>query len=408
MYEKVETQIDQLRDEMKNDLIEMLKIPALGPDNDGDGEMDKTEFLMELIKDFGFDEIKRYDAPDPRVSSGKRPNIVAIKKGESDKSIAILAHMDIVPEGDLDQWETDPYDPQFIDGKIYGRGAEDNGQEVIAGLYAVKALTEAGVEPHYNIKMMIVSDEETGSQYGARYIIDEGAVDEGDLIVVPDHSESNGKFIEVVEKSGLWVKITCRGKQGHAAMPGDTLNANRAMAEYQYRVDKILKEKFYSITNELFSPSFSTFEPTKREKNVPNVNTIPGKEVQYFDCRIIPEVDVAKVKAVFEDAGEELKEKYGTNYEIEYNRDSEAPPGTPVDSEVVVKLSEAVKKVTGHKPAPVGIGGGTVAAIFRRKGLPAAVWCSNHNMAHQPNEYAVLDNMVRDCKVFCAMAMTDD
>ncbi len=407
MYEKVETQIDQLTEDMKNDLMDMLKIPALGPDNDGDGEMEKAEFLMDLIKDFGFHKIERYDAPDPRVSSGKRPNIVATIEGEIDKSVVILAHMDIVPEGDLDQWDTDPYDPVYKDGKIYGRGSEDNGQEIIAALYAAKALVKTGVKPYYNLKVAIVSDEETGSKYGAKHILDEGAVKEGDLIVVPDHSEKNGKLIEVVEKAGLWVKITCRGKQGHAAMPGGTINANRAMAEYQYKVDTQLKKEFESVTNELFSNPSSTFEPTKREKNVPNVNTVPGKEVQYFDCRIIPEVDISEVKSIFEGIGKKMESEYSARFEVEYNRESEAPPGTPVDSEVVIKLSEAVEKVTGYKPKPVGIGGGTVAALFRREGLPAVVWCSNHNMAHQPNEYALLDNIVRDCKVFCALVLED-
>ncbi len=405
MYDKIEKKVADFREDMKNDLMEMLKIPALSPENDGDGEMERAEFIMELIKGFGFDKIERYDAPDPRVSSGKRPNIVAIKEGGTDQNVVILAHIDIVPEGDLDQWETDPYDPVFKDGKIYGRGSEDNGQEVIAALYAARAFTEAGIKPHHNLKVMLVSDEETGSTYGAKYLLEEGVIEDDDLIIVPDHSEKNGKLIEVVEKAGLWVKVTCRGKQGHAAMPGGTINANRAMAEYQFLVDKRLKEQFQDVRNELFSPTFSTFEPTKREKNVPNVNTIPGKEVQYFDCRIIPEVDKSEVKQVFKSTGEEMKKKYGTDHDVEYLRESDAPPGTPVDSPVVKKLSRAIHKVTGFDPEPVGIGGGTVAAGFRRRGYPAVVWCSNHNMAHQPNEYAVLDNIVRDCKVFCAMLL---
>ncbi|MFO8110425.1 MAG: M20 family metallo-hydrolase [Thermoplasmata archaeon] len=407
MYDRVEKQIDELKDDMKNDLMKMLKIPALGPTSNGDGEMEKAEFLMKLIDDFGFDSIERYDAPDPRVNSGKRPNIVATKQGKSDISIVILAHMDIVPEGDLDQWDTDPYDPKFIDGKIYGRGAEDNGQEIIAALYAGKALKKAGVDPHYTLKVVLVSDEETGSEYGVEYILAQDVIQDRDMIIVPDHSEENGKFIEVVEKSGLWVKVTCRGKQGHAAMPGGTINANRAVAEYQYMVDERLKQKFHSVKNEMFSHPFSSFEPTKRDKNVPNVNTIPGKEVQYFDCRIIPDVSISKVKSIFENAAEEMKTKYGAGFQVEYVMESKAPPGTPIDSKVVEELSDAVEKVTGHRPSPVGIGGGTVAAHFRKRGLPAVVWCSNHNLAHQPNEYALLSNMVRDCKVFCSMLFGD-
>ncbi len=403
MKESIERQVEMLKNCMKNDLMDMIRIPALGPENGGDGEMERAAFLMDLIKDFGFDSVERYDAPDPRVSSGKRPNIVAIKKGTAGKSVVILVHMDIVPEGDL--WDTDPYEPVFRDGKIYGRGTEDNGQEIMAALYAAKALHETGEEHGYDLKVVMVSDEETGSEYGVEHLLKKDIFGEDDLIIAPDHSEKNGKFVEITEKSGLWVKITCTGKQGHAAMPGGTVNSNRYMAEYQYRADLALKEKFGKVVNDLFSPSFSTFEPTKREGNVPNVNTIPGKDVQYFDCRVLPEVSLSSVKKVFEGTAEELESK--AEFKIEYVMESQAPPGTPEDSEVMVKLSKAVERVTGHHPAPVGIGGGTVAAHFRKRGLPAVVWCSNHNKAHQPNEYAVLDNMVRDCKVFCSLVLND-
>lgn len=404
MEKEVLDKIDELRGDMKDSLIEILKIPALGPDNGGDGELEKAEFIEDMIEDFGFDKIERYDAKDDRVPSGIRPNIVATKEGKSDKNLVIIAHIDIVPEGDLDEWDTNPFDPVFKDGKIYGRGAEDNGQELVAGIYLVKALTEAGVTPELNIKIMMVSDEETGSKYGVAHIIDEGLINEDDIVIVPDHSEEEGKKIEIVEKSGLWVKTIVHGKQGHAAMPGSTINANRVMAKYQYLVDERLHNEL-DKEDELFSPSVSTFEPTKRLSNVPNVNTIPGKEVQYFDCRVLPSINLDEVSYIFEDVKEELEEETGAEIELEFPKDKEAPKKTPEDSEVVVKLRKAVKDVLGVDPKPVGIGGGTVAALLRREDIPAVVWCSNHELAHQPNEFAELDFMVRDCKVYAKIAL---
>ncbi len=404
MEKEVIEKIDELSEEMKDSLIEILKIPALGPDNGGDGELEKAKFIEDMIENFGFDKIERYDAPDDRVPSGIRPNIVATKEGKSEKNLVIIAHMDIVPEGDLDEWETDPFDPVFKDGKIYGRGSEDNGQELIAGIYLVKALTEAGVTPEMNVKVMIVSDEETGSKYGVGHIIDEGLVNKDDIVIVPDHSEEKGKKIEIVEKSGLWVKIAVHGKQGHAAMPGSTINANRVMAKYQYLVDERLHKEL-DQEDDLFSPPVSTFEPTKRLSNVPNVNTIPGKEVQYFDCRVLPSIDLDEVTKIFEEVKEELEKETGAEIELDFPKDKEAPKRTPEDSEVVVKLKKAVKEVLGVDPEPVGIGGGTVAALLRREDIPAVVWCSNDELAHQPNEYAVLDYMVRDCKVYAKIAL---
>jgi succinyl-diaminopimelate desuccinylase len=63
-------------------------------------------------------------------------------------------------------------------------------------------------------------------------------------------------------------------------------------------------------------------------------------------------------------------------------------------------LSRAVKEVLGRDVKTTGIGGGTVAAIFRRAGLPAAVWGRNKGCAHQPNECCVIDYMTGDAKVY--------
>ncbi len=401
--EEVLDRIEEQREEMKDTLMDLIRIPAIGPDNDGEGEKKKAEFIMDLIEDFGFDSIERYDAEDERVPGGIRPNIVAEKKGKSDKDLVIVSHMDVVPEGDMDEWDTDPFDPVFKDGKIYGRGAEDNGQELVASIYAVKALSECGVKPHYNVKVIMVSDEETGSEYGVEHILDEGIVKEDDLVVAPDHSEDKGKKIEIVEKSGIWTKIVVHGKQGHAAMPGSTVNANRIIARYQNLVDEELHHEF-DEEDELFSPPRSTFEPTKRLANVPNVNSIPGKETQYFDCRVLPSTRLKRVKKVFEGAAEQLEDETGAEIDVEYVRESEAPPGTPEDSDVVERLKTAINEITSFEPEVAGIGGGTVAKYFRERDIPTAVWCSNKVLAHQPNEYAVLDYIVRDCKVFAKMA----
>lgn len=406
MQKDVLDTVERLKEEMKDSLMEMIAIPAIGPDNDGDGETKRAEFIMEHIKDFGFDSVERYDAEDDRVPSGIRPNIVATKKGKTDRNVLIIAHIDIVPEGDLDLWDTDPYKPVFKDGKIYGRGSEDNGQEVIAALYAAKALTLSGITPKYNLKVILVSDEETGSKYGVKHIVDEGLVSQNDIVIVPDHSQERGKKIETAEKSGLWVKIVVHGKQGHGAAPGSAINSNRIMARYQAEVDALLHEGF-TLENPLFAPPVSTFEPTKREKNVPNVNTIPGKEVQYFDCRVLPEVPLSEVKSVFEDTAEDISLDTGADIEVVYLVDKKSPPGTPEDAEVVLKLKSAIKSVTGIDAEVCGIGGGTVAAHFRQKGIPAAVWATNDCVPHQPNEYAVLDYIVTDCKVFVSLVTED-
>jgi succinyl-diaminopimelate desuccinylase len=75
-------------------------------------------------------------------------------------------------------------------------------------------------------------------------------------------------------------------------------------------------------------------------------------------------------------------------------------PPTPATAPVVVALKDAVKKVYGVDTKTIGVGGGTVAAFFRRAGFNAAVWGRSDETEHQPNEYCIIENMVNNAKVF--------
>ena len=72
---------------------------------------------------------------------------------------------------------------------------------------------------------------------------------------------------------------------------------------------------------------------------------------------------------------------------------------------MVEALKKAVEKVKGLDAKPMGIGGGTVAAFFRKAGLPAAVWSTEPDTPHQPNEYCLISNIITDAKVFAFIFM---
>ena len=121
---------------MIDTMMGMIRIPAIAPENGGAGEGAKADFLMGKLR--GFDEIRRIDVPDFNYSSILRPNILAKKAGSQTGTVWIVAHMDVVPAAELDSWDTPPFEPVLKDGKIYGRGTEDNGQAVVSSLYAAR------------------------------------------------------------------------------------------------------------------------------------------------------------------------------------------------------------------------------------------------------------------------------
>ncbi|UCD92844.1 MAG: M20 family metallo-hydrolase [Methanobacteriota archaeon] len=331
--------IDSSKEEMVNSLIEMCKIPSIHPDSGGDGETERAKFLTELCGKLGL-PVRSVDAPDEKVSSGVRPNMLVELEGKQDKMVWIVSHSDIVPAGNLKHWDTDPFDPVVKDGKIFGRGVEDNGQSLIRSLYALWAVKEEGGKPDVGCGLALVADEEVGSRLGIQYLLTKDIFNPGDLILVPDFSSSAGTDVEIAEKNILWMRITTEGRQSHASLPHKGINALRAGAELLLMIDKELHDR-YTGKNEIFDPPTSTFEPTKKNSNVPNVNTVPGKDVFYFDCRLLPEFHPEEIRTTVRTLADQIEQKRKVKIKIDIIQE-EMSPATSEDSEFVVKLKNAI------------------------------------------------------------------
>lgn len=398
----VKKAVSEDRGLMVESLCGMLRINAVGPENGGPGEAERGRYLVALAERLGFKSIEVLESSDPKVSGGKRPNIIVRLPGTGKKRIWVVTHMDTVPEGDLAAWKYPPFDPKMVDGKIYGRGAEDNGQELMASLFGAYALLRLGVKPELNVGLVLVSDEEHGNVHGIDFLLKKGLFKKGDLVVVPDHGQPDGAAVSIVEKSSAWINVEVVGRQTHASTPMRGVNALEAAARYiTLSVDR-LRRKF-TTKNPLFEPPTSTFEPTKCEANGPNINTVPGRQVFAFDFRVLPEHSLDDIMKELQKAAKEVERTTGAKIKLSFLQRSDATPRTPVESEVVKRLMSAVESIRGVRPHPIGIGGGTCAAPFRRKGIEAAVWSTIPETAHDANEYARIADLVSDAQVYAVL-----
>jgi succinyl-diaminopimelate desuccinylase len=401
VFQRIARRIEGYEREMIRLQFALTAIPALAPENGGDGESKKTEFLVRWLRETGFPHVETCDAPDRRVTGGARPNLIARIPGKNtDRTVWVMTHTDIVPPGELRLWDRDPYEGYVKDGKVYGRGTEDNQQDLVASVFAAKAFLEEAIVPESSIGILLAADEETGSGYGLDYVLEAHRdwFRRSDLIVVPDAGNEEGSMIEVAEKSVLWLRFQTSGKQCHASRPALGRNAFRAASHLVVRLDEL--GVIYPARDPLYEPPESTFEPTKKDANVPNVNTIPGEDVFYLDCRILPEYPVDTVLATIRGMADDIEKKFDVRIELLPVQKSDAPAPTAHDAPVVLALKEAVRDVYGLAAQPKGVGGGTVAAVFRKYDYPAAVWSRYCHMAHQPNEYCMIANMVGNAKVY--------
>jgi succinyl-diaminopimelate desuccinylase len=406
-FERISRRIEQFRDEMVDLQIRLTAIPAIAPASGGEGEARKAEFLAGFLKEHGFRDISLIKAPDFDAPSGYRPNLLAYARGRSSaRTNWVMTHTDIVPPGEMSLWKGHPYKAWIEKGRVYGRGVEDNQQDMVASIFAAKAFIAEGLLPAYDVGLALVADEETGSAKGIGHVLEtHNAFRKQDLIMVPDAGNEHGTMIEVAEKSILWLKFKTLGKQAHGSTPEKGTNSFKAAAFLIAALDGLYGR--FGERDRLFAPPVSTFEPTKKEANVPNINTIPGEDVFYMDCRILPKYKVADVEKRIRTVAAGIERKFRVKIEIGVEQRAPAAPPTPAQAPVVKALRTAIKAVYRREARAMGIGGGTVAALFRRAGFQAACWSKLDDKAHQPNEYCVIDNMVGDAKVFAHIFLQD-
>lgn len=392
--------------EQREKMIELERllcsIPALAPESGGEGELKKCEALQSYLQALGFRQFERIDAPDSRVPSGIRPSLIVTVPGKNDSArIWIMAHTDVVPPGELTKWQADPWTLVQDGDKLIGRGVEDNQQGLVSAVFAAYPFIALGVQPAHTIKLLFVADEEVGSKFGIIHLLEKHHLfTQEDIILVPDGGDPAGETIEIAEKNILWLKVRVQGIQSHASRPDLGNNALIAASDLALRLHAL--EAVFSQQDELFDPPYSTIQPTKKEANIPNINTIPGEDIFYMDCRLLPCYQISEALEKMRSTADEIEAKYGVHVTLDTVQ-AESSPTTAASAPVVQLLSAALKKVHGIDAKLIGIGGGTVAAPLRNAGYSAVVWSTLHDMAHQPNEYCLVKNLIADAQVMAAL-----
>jgi len=397
---------------------DLIRIKSVNPAFGGNGEKEKGDYIINKLKEY----IEKYKIENCHITNYDtvdeygivRPNIVAKFDFKRDRTLHIISHIDTVPEGELSLWKYPPYEPTVVDGKIYGRGSEDNHKGIVSSLILLKMIFESeDFNPKYNLSLIFLSDEECGSRYGIQHLLKykKEIFNKDDLIIVPDFGTPEGNYIEIAEKGILWIRFKIKGKQCHGSTPNNGINANVLSANFIRGLYSRLYSK-YNKEDPLFSPPYSTFEPTMIVNNVENVNTIPGYIEFTFDCRILPDYKLEEVLRDIDEFIEDFRKNLN-KYLVYYDRESldeisieyeilqrGDPSKTPKDSEIVQEIGKAIKKVLNKEPILCGMGGGTVGAFLRYRNYDTVVWGIGEETAHQPNEYIKIEDLINMAKVY--------
>ena len=173
--------VDQNRKRFENELFEFLRIPSIStlPKHRADIER-AAEFTKHQLEGAGLESV--------RIVSGKgNPLVYGEWTGAAGQpTILLYGHYDVQPVDPIDEWLSDPFDPQVRDNQVYARGASDDKGQVLANIKALECLhTETGGFP-VNVKVLVEGEEEVGGEAIASFVASNPDLLAADAALVSD------------------------------------------------------------------------------------------------------------------------------------------------------------------------------------------------------------------------------
>ena len=308
--------------------------------------------------------------------------------GSDAPNFCYAGHTDVVPVGNADDWDRDPFGGQVEDGILWGRGAADMKGGIACFVAAVAANLSDGWTPNGSISFLITGDEEGPAINGTVKVLDAitavGEKIDHCLIGEPTNPNTLGEMIKIGRRGSLNGVITVIGTQGHVAYPDLAGNPVPVLL----KVLTALTSKKLDDGNENFQPS--NLEVTSVDVNNPAHNVIPANAKAKFNIRFNTEHDGQDLLRWIKEEIADVEKNFDGKIEADLRL-----PGLPfltTPSQFTDTLSEAVESVTGRK-SELSTSGGTSDARFITHFAPVVEFGLIGATIHKINEHARVEDM---------------
>jgi succinyl-diaminopimelate desuccinylase len=308
------------------------------------------------------------------------------KHGNGAPVFVFLGHTDVVPSGDVQSWDSDPFEPSIRDGRLYGRGAADMKSGVAAMTIALEMWIARNPNHAGTVALLLTSDEEGPTNLdGVRRVADEfRARDQRiDYCVVgePSSAERLGDIVRVGRRGSLSGRLTVRGVQGHVAYPEKVRNpihlASPALAE--------LATTRWDDGNAEFPPT--SFQISNINAGTGALNVVPGSLEVAFNFRFC----TASTAQSLRERAESILRKHGLDFSIAWDVSGE--PFVTRAGKLREAVSNVIQEVCGITPK-ADTGGGTSDARFIAPLGAEVVEVGPINASiHKINEHIALDEL---------------
>lgn len=304
---------------------ELIKRKSVTPEDEGCQEL-MIEWLQSL--DFKVERL-RFDDVD---------NFWAVR-GDSGPILCFAGHTDVVPEGSLDAWDSNPYQPEIREGMLYGRGAADMKGSLAAMLTAVKRFVDQHADHKGRIAFLITSDEEgiaiNGTVKVVEWLEQKGEKITWCLVGEPSSTDRVGDVIKNGRRGSLGAKLKVQGKQGHVAYPHLAQNPIHLVAPALAE----LAAEHWDNGNDFFPAT--SFQVSNFNSGTGATNVIPGTAEVIFNFRFSTELTADELKS----RTEAILKKHDLNYDIQWNLSG--LPFLTDEGALVDAAVHAIKEKTG-------------------------------------------------------------
>lgn len=313
-----------------------------------------------------------------------RTNIVG-RIGEGKKSIGFVSHMDVVPPGEIDQWNTPPFEPTILDNRIYGRGTLDDKGSFACAYSACKAFLAEHADFDGTIYLIAAADEEMGSQLGIIYLVEECGL-HFDVAVIPDGGRMDLSIYG--EKGILWVEISSIGIQAHGSTPELGRNSIIPLAELIAEMKTLDLGANYDRSFDGWTMNVGTIQGGS------STNTVPAVAKATIDFRLPGGITKPEVLARIDEKIALVKKK-SSDAEFRVRVLHETEPHISDKNSVIIQSFDRAARRLDLPMKYETFGGNTVAKNLFFAGITSVVhYPGDDKLAHVPNEFVDIDELV--------------
>jgi len=360
---------------------DLIARPSITPDDAGCQDM-----LIERLQAIGFDcETMVFDDV---------TNLWA-RRGSAAPLLAFAGHTDVVPTGPLEQWHSNPFEPEIRDGMLYGRGAADMKSSIAAMVTACERFIEQHADHRGSIALLITSDEEAIAINGTVRVIEtleaRGEKIDWALIGEPSSQSQVGDVVKNGRRGSIGAKLVINGIQGHVAYPHKVDNPiHRAMPALHE-----LARHEWDQGNSFFPPT--SFQISNINAGTGVHNVVPGHAEVLFNLRYSTEIDAHKIM----ETTRAILDKHELDYQIDWSI-SGYPFLTP-EGALVNAAQQAIMQHAGITPSLETTGGTSDGRFIAPTGAQVLELGPVNESIHKLNEHVSIDDLEQLSNIYESM-----